>query len=386
MTSNALMALQAAARHAGCVAAVSCRACGRSDLERVLDLGRVPAADNFPPAGEPMTPEEASHPLAMDLCVDCGLAQLAYDDTETAEPRGVEPQALRDQAADAVQRLAATGWLRGTTVREFGSPHGGTWLPLLTERGYSVVECANGRAVEPADVVLDSFGIMHESDQRSAFQLRADTTAPNGVLLLQFHSLLTIVRTGQWNALRHGHFAYYSLTSLTGLLSAVGMSIASAWEFGLYGGTVLIAAVHGKVEPDQSVVDILRREREFGITDAVVVQRLQHSAQDHIARLRDWLLQQASCQRKVYGYGAGSRVVALFSIAGVDRGLVRAVADASPAKQGRRIPGTDVVIVSPEQLVAADPDRVLLTLPDLYDEVRHKFPQLDGRWSVDCLD
>ncbi|OBF90851.1 transferase [Mycobacterium sp. 852002-51163_SCH5372311] len=357
-----------------------CRGCGRPDLDRVLDLGKVPAADNFPPAGAPVTAEEASHPLAMDLCAHCGLAQLADDDTETAEPRGVEPQALRDQAVDALQRVTTSGWLRGTTVREFGSPHGGTWLPLLLERGHSQ------RASGPADVVLDSFGIMHDPDQRSAFRLRAEATAPDGVLLLQFHSLLTIVRQGQWNALRHGHFAYYSLTALTRLLAATGMSIVSAWEFGLYGGTVLVAAVHGKAEPDQSVNDILRRERAFGITDATVVQRLQRSAQDHIARLRDWLLDQASCQRTVYAYGAGSRVVALFSIAGVDRRLLRAVADASPAKQGRRIPGTDVVIVSPEQLIAADPDRVLLTLPDLYDEVRQQFPQLDGRWSVDILD
>jgi C-methyltransferase C-terminal domain/Putative zinc binding domain/Methyltransferase domain len=381
MTPNALVAQQRAARGAGCDETMTiCRGCGRRDLDRVLDLGRVPAADSFPPAGQPVTPEEASHPLAMDLCAFCGLAQLAYDDTDTAEPRGVEPQALRDQAADAIERVAAAGWLRGTTVHEFGSPHGGTWLPLLIERGYSERACGT------ADVVLDSFGIMHDPDQRSAFRLRAETTAPDGVLLLQFHSLLTIVRQGQWNALRHGHFAYYSLTALTGLLAATGMSIVSAWEFGLYGGTVLVAAVHGNAEPDQSVNDILRRERAFGITDPTVLQRLQRSAQDHIARLRDWLLEQASCQHTVYGYGAGSRVVALFSIAGVDRRLLRAVADASPAKQGCRIPGTDVVIVSPEQLIAADPDRVLLTLPDLYDEVRQNFPQLDGRWSVDILD
>ena len=33
----------------------------------------------------------------MDLCAECGLAQLADDDTATSEPRGVEPQALKDQ-------------------------------------------------------------------------------------------------------------------------------------------------------------------------------------------------------------------------------------------------------------------------------------------------
>ena len=38
--------------------------------------------------------------------------------------------------------------------------------------------------------------------------------APGGVLLLQFHSLATILRLGQWNSLRHGHYAYYSTPPL----------------------------------------------------------------------------------------------------------------------------------------------------------------------------
>jgi C-methyltransferase C-terminal domain/Putative zinc binding domain/Methyltransferase domain len=355
-----------------------CRGCGDAGLSRVLDLGAVPAADHFPPATQAVSVAESSHRLAMDLCASCGLAQLADDDTVTDEPRALEPQALRDQARDAVWRVADAGWLRGATVREFGSPHGGTWLPLLAERGFTEAE-----PTAVADVVLDSFGIMHEPDQRAAFRRRARTTAPDGVLLLQFHSLLTIVDQGQWNALRHGHFGYYSLTALRSLLSAAGMSVASAWEFDLYGGTVLVAAVHGRAEADERVRDILDREREFGIADASVVRRLQQAVETHASRLSDWLLEQADNGRSVYGYGAGSRVPALFAIAGVDRRLVTAIADGSPAKQGRRIPGTDVPIVSPEQLIAADPDDVLLTLVDLYDEIRERYPELDGRWTVD---
>jgi hypothetical protein len=353
----------------------ACRGCGGTDLRRVLDLGKVPAADHFPPAAEPVSPDESAHPLAMDLCTTCGLAQLGHDDTVADEPRGVEPQALRDQAADAVQRVASAGWLRGAAVREFGSPHGGTWLPLLAERGFVEAELA--------DVVLDCFGIMHDADQRSAFEYRAAATAPGGVLLLQFHSLITIASQGQWNALRHGHFAYYSLTALTELLNAVGMSVATAWEFDLYGGTVLVAAVHGRVESDGRVREILHREASFGITDAAVVGRLQQATDSHASRLRNWLEAQARARRKVYGYGAASRAVALFNIAGVDRRLLAAVADASPAKQGRRMPGTDVAIISPEQLIAADPDAVLLTLSDMYEEVWRRYPQLDGRWCVD---
>ena len=47
------------------------------------------------------------------------------------------------------------------------------------------------------------------------------------------------------------------------------------------------------------------------------------------------------------------------------------------------MPGTDVPIISPAELVAGEPDRVLLTLPDLLEEVRRAYPQLEGRWRID---
>ncbi|OJZ65550.1 methyltransferase domain-containing protein [Mycolicibacterium diernhoferi] len=355
---------------------IACRGCGKTDLIRVLDLGKTPAADHFPRVAEPVCAEEMSHSLAMELCRACGLAQLADDDTIADEPRGVEPQALRDQAGDAIERVAAAGWLRGDSVFEFGSPHGGTWIPLLAARGYTPVKSA-------PDVVLDCFGIMHEKDQRAAFDTRSQLIRPGGVLLLQYHSLMTIVRQGQWNALRHGHFAYYSLTALMRLLGEVGLRVATAWEFDLYGGTVLLAAVRENVHHDDVVDRILATEEEFGITDPEVISDLQRRADLHVEELRSWLESESSGGRSVFGYGAASRAVALFSRAGLDARLLAAVADASPAKHRRRMPGTDIPIISPAELLAANPDRVLLTVPDLLAEVAARYPELDGRWQVD---
>ncbi|WP_205874497.1 transferase [Mycobacterium camsae] len=354
-----------------------CRGCGNTELRRVLDLGKAPAAEQFPLITEPLTPQETRHALAMDLCGCCGLAQLAggeaFDLAE--EQQSVEPHAMREQAVDAVRRVAAAGWLRGDTVREFGSPHGGTWLPLFTERGY--------REAEIADVVLDSFGLMHDADQRAALELRAKATAPGGVLLVQIPSLAAMISQGQWNLLRHSHFGYHSLTALTNLLGAVGMSIATVWEFDLLGGTYLVAAVHGHVERDRCADEILKFERHFGVTQPDVLRKMQQAADTHVTQLRQWLEAQAERHLSVYAYCAGSRVPGLFSLAGIDRRLIRGIADASADKHGRRIPGTDIEIIAPEQLIAADPDRVLLTLPYLYDEVQRAYPQLNGRWWVD---
>ena len=60
---------------------MGCRGCGAAGLTRVLDLGKMPAADDFPPLDAPCEAGDTTHPLAMDLCPVCGLAQLAEDDT-----------------------------------------------------------------------------------------------------------------------------------------------------------------------------------------------------------------------------------------------------------------------------------------------------------------
>lgn len=324
----------------------------------------------------------------MMICSDCALAQIVHDDTAPEEPRGVEPQALIEQAEAAVGTAEAAGWLpaRGarSTVREFPSPHGGTWLPLLVDRGHVV-----GEATAPADVVLDSFGVMHEPDQQAAWQARADATSADGVLLVQVHTLAAIVQARQWTSLRHGHAAYYSLTSLQRLLAGVGMSVVDAATFALYGsiesgevadGTLLIAARHGDHPASTRVEQIAAHEARLGVADPAALSVLQDSVDRDTERLRAWLTALRDQGRTVMAYGAASRTVALFALARLDRVLVAAVADGSPAKQGRRMPATDVPIVAPEDLVAASPDLVYVTLPDLQPELRRAWPQLEGRW------
>jgi C-methyltransferase C-terminal domain len=91
----------------------------------------------------------------------------------------------------------------------------------------------------------------------------------------------------------------------------------------------------------------------------------------------------------VLGYGAASRAVALLRKAGAHRGLLPAVADAAPAKQGLRMPGTDIPVIGPAELRETKPDAILLFLADLLTEVRSAYPEVEahgGRWvNADAL-
>ncbi len=360
----------------------TCRACHERTGKLVLDLGEQPACDYFPRFEDPGP--DPVYPLQMWLCSSCGLAQLVADPTLPEESRGIEPAALVAQAADAVQRLAAAGLLpAGGRVAEYGSPHGGSWLDLLARHGL-----APARGGEPADVVLDYFGLMHVADQAAALAERTARVAPGGVLLLQYHSLEAIIRCGQWNALRHGHYAYYSTTALKANLAANGFSPRTAWGFDLYGGTVLLAAsreADAQIRPDGSVQSVLAQDAAAGVCDPAALGGLQHSAHLHARGVHDWLVAERSAGNVVLGYGAASRAVALVRQARADRALMQAVVDASAAKQGLRMPSTDIPVVDPGWLRKYQPCSVLLLVADLLPEVRAAFPEVEaagGRWVV----
>lgn len=358
----------------------ACRACRGRTGHLVLNLGEQPACDYFPRIDDP-GPDPA-YPLQMWLCARCGLAQLVDDPTAAEEPKGAEPVALIRQAADAVDQVAAAGLLPGKgQVAEYGSPHGGSWLGLLSSRGLTPAPSG-----EQADIVVDCFGLMHAADQSAALAERVGRVAAGGTLLLQYHSLDAIIRNGQWNALRHGHYAYYSTTALVAMLAANGFSARTAWNFDLYGGTVLLAAgrdADGRAEADGAVASLLAEDARAGVRDHAVLGGLQARARAHADGLSRWLVAERSAGRTVLGYGAASRAVALLCLAAVDRAILPAVADASPAKQGLRMPGTDIPVVSPAYLSARRPDSVLLFLADLRAEASTAFPEVEeagGRW------
>jgi hypothetical protein len=374
-------------------ATVACRWCASTTGTVVLDLGEQPAADHFPDADDPGP--DPVHPLRMWLCARCGLANLAEDPTTPEEPRGAEPQAMVDQARDAVARVQAAGLLTGPdgaprrTVTEFGSPHGGSWLDLLDAVGLTPApgEEQHGER-EPADLVVDCFGLMHAADQAAGLAERAAATAPGGTLLLQFHSLAAIVADGGWNALRHGHFAYYSTPVLVRMLAEIGFEATHAFWFDLYGGTVLLAARRSGVEGATdlpSVEGLVERELALGVLDPAVVGGLESATVASADALRAHLVEGAEAGRSVIGYAAASRAVPLLNRARIGPDLLPAVADGSPGKQGRRFPGVPVPIVAPEEVVARRPDEVVLFVTDLLDEMRSRMPEVEeagGRWVV----
>ena len=331
----------------------------------MLDLGEQPPADLFPAAEDP-GPDE-SFPLRLWLCESCGLAQLWGEGPEPAEPRAIEPQALVAQAREAVEWVVKDQQVRaGQSLLEYGSPHGGSWTALLEERGLAQTKG------DTADVIVDCFGLMHAPDQRAAIEERTTRLADQGQLFIQYHSLGAILLLNQWNALRHGHFAYYTGSVLQTMLADQGLTVRDATRFLLYGGTVLLGAARGK---NGRTPQLFAGEDSIARKTPESFSSLQAAADQTATALRAWLAQMRVDGKAVAGYGAASRAVSVVSRAGLDPGLLGFVADASPTKIGRRFPNSTIPIFAPQAIAEQRPEVVLVFVPDMIDEVRAMFPE-----------
>lgn len=357
---------------------LTCRGCGDTTPRRVVDLGRQPASDDFPPADAPGP--DAVWPLELWWCPGCSLVQLGPVEALLEEPvRAVESETSRRHArrvADAT--LADHPWLAGRSVREFASHHGGSWLEALAAHG-----CRNVSGGEPADLVVDAHALAHEQDVRGALAQRAKALAPDGLLVLEHHHLLPLVLEGQFDTVRHGHWSYLSLTAVHRLASGHGLEVVQAVPEPVFGGSLRVVLAHAAAghPVDDSVPRLLEAEQAAGLDDGSGLETFGHRARESAHALRRYLTEQRDAGRRVLAYGAPSKAAVLLGLSGVGTDLLEFTVDAAPLKHGLSIPGGRVPIRPVPDLRTARPDDVLVLTWDIADEVVSQL-EASGGWGA----
>jgi SAM-dependent methyltransferase len=388
---------------------MNCRGCGTPLALPLIDLGTSPPSNAYLRA-EQLEQAEQWVPLKVAVCQECWLVQtedytradslfdadyayfssfsstwLAHAERYVAEM--VERFGLTADSR-VVEIAANDGYLlqyvaqRG--IRCLGVEPTRSTAQAAREKGLDIRELFFGRDSASqllsegwgADLMAANNVLAHVPDINDFLSGFATLLKPTGVATFEFPQLLTLMAGQQFDTLYHEHYSYLSLTAVQRLCERNGLEVFDVSELPTHGGSlrVFVQRAEGvRREVTPAVQQQLQVEQAAGVQTAAYYTTLAPAAEQIKHALLRFLLQARAEGKRVVGYGAAAKGNTLLNYAGVKPDLLAWVADASPHKQGKFLPGSRIPVVSPERIEIEKPDYVLVLPWNLLDEITQQY-------------
>ena len=383
----------------------TCRACGSTALTPVISLGDQYLAGNFSISAD-YPPTQRAIPLELVRCNPqddedaCGLVQLrqtvpgdlmyssygyrsGVNQTMTRHlgdiARGLE-QRVNLKAGDLVVDIGAND---GTLLLAYETkgadfvgfepsnilPEGPT-PQLRYIKDYFSTQTARVMAGQRKAKIVTSIAMFYDLESPNDFVAAvAEILDRDGLWVLELSYLPLMLEKNSFETILHEHLEYYALFPLERLLARHGLQIADAELNDANGGSVRVTACH-KGSPHGEHTDAIRariyglKRREFELqleTDlpyrafTANVEKIKSELGPLLAGLR-------ASGKRVYGYGASTKGNVILQYCGLTANHITGIADRNPIKWGTSTLGTDIPIISEDEMRAAKPD-YLLVLP-----------------------
>jgi len=387
---------------------MNCRFCQAPLTRTFIDLGHQPPANSFLTAYQLCEPE-THYPLKVYVCTNCWLVQIPEskkaseifrDDyvymSSTSESW---VQHAREYVDMIVERL---GLGRDSRVLEIGS-NDGYLLQWFNKRGIDClgvdpsIQCAEAAAkvgiktspyffrTEWAsgmvtgirfqyDLICGINVLAHQPDINDFVRGLKIALKPGGTVTMEFPSLQRLVAGGLWDTIYHEHYSYFSFVTVNQIFWQNGLYVYDVDALNTHGGSYRIYACHRENEnvemltKSQGAFDVLSNEDRAGVFKGWFYTSLAPRAQSCRREFMNWLLS-IPCDQVVVGYGAAAKANTFLNYCGVRADMLPFVADKSPQKVGKFMPGSHIPVISIEQMMKIQPDYIVILAWNLKEEI-----------------
>ena len=231
---------------------------------------------------------------------------------------------------------------------------------------------------------------------RDAHEILAD----DGVFVLQMSYTPLMLKQLAFDNICHEHVYYYDLRSIKKLFESEGFVLRDCSLNDTNGGSFRVTFQKADSDEKTFATQQVRDVCEFRINSTlsyeaqewdITSEKLWKEFGDNIWELKIQVLaflhKAKEEGKKVYGYGASTKGNTLLQLFEITPDLVTAIAERSPYKFGLLTVGSNIPIVSEEEMRAANPD-YLLVLPwhfiDEFVKRESDFIAKGGKLVVPC--
>lgn len=252
-----------------------CRICKKNNLEAVIDLGEQPWCNHFLSKDE--IGKEPFYPLRVVYCLDCRTTQLNFTvKKEVMFGNHTYLSGVTKSLSDHFKMIANNindlfPQKNKKLILDIGS-NDGTQLKHYKDLGWDVLgvesskitaDIANKNGIKTVNAffnkdlalklnkqfkIINASGVFFHLEElhsvTEGIKILLDT---DGVFVIQFLYLKSIIENNAFDQIYHEHLLYYTLDSLKNLLSQYDLDIFDAYLTPIHGGQMIVYASH----PDQ---------------------------------------------------------------------------------------------------------------------------------------
>lgn len=364
-----------------------CRVCDSLRLEPALDLGAQPWCNHFLKKEE--VGREPFYPLRVVYCVDCATVQLDYtvpketmfgDHTYLSGVTKTLSAHFREVAEEVEERFFRNA--PGKSALDIGS-NDGTQLKHFQALGYDVLGVESARTPAAAAVaagvptrneffnldlvkrldrrfhVINAAGVFfHLEELHSVTDGIREALRDDGVFVVQFLYMKSIVENGAFDQIYHEHLLYYTLTTIERLLNRHGLAMFDAYLSPIHGGSIIGFVSHQGRRPASERLLQMRRQESLDRSNELSVYRefqgrIDRMKEDNLAFLRDARRR----GKRVFGFGAPAKGNTLLNYFKIGPDLLECLVERNALRRGLYSPGMHIPIVLEDELKGA---------PDIY--------------------
>lgn len=240
----------------------------------------------------------------------------------------------------------------------------------------------------PADLIVAINVFAHVPYPRDVLRAVRTLLAPNGVFLVEFPQLRTLIESCEFDTIYHEHFSYFSFTTVHQMMTEARLRVVEVEELSTHGGSLRVVAERDDSSPKgvhSSVSSLLQNETDAGINSIEYYRSFKEEAIHTKNELIRFLLLQKTLGKQVVGYGAAAKGNTILNFAGIRSDLLPYVVDRNPAKIGKYLPGSRIPILSPDVLRENKPDIILILPWNLTHEIEAQLSYIrdwGGKFAV----
>jgi hypothetical protein len=233
--------------------------------------------------------------------------------------------------------------------------------------------------------VITSFSMFYDLEDPIAFAREIEgSLADEGVWIFEQSYLPAMLRTNSFDTICHEHLEFYALKQINWIADKAGLKVLDVEFNEVNGGSFsIVAAKRDSQLPVNAewLNKILADEVALGLDSTQAFDAFKIRVEEARAALMSFLEEAKRSGKTVCGLGASTKGNVLLQYFGIDENLVREIGEVNEDKFGSFTPGTHIPLVPEQQVLASDPD-YLLVLPWHFRAFFESLPSMKGRSLV----